>query len=205
MADVVKAEGLVITYTKNGKVYPLACTKNATLSISREFLQLAPKTDGKFREVIPYKRSYTISGTGLLKLVGTYMQDFNMFDLFGSSDTLYTCYLEIIDNQNNFQVYKFQCYFSDISLESTSGTNFATYSYTLQGTGPFTAVTQYSSQTVSSGQVTASDPDVYRLVGVGIDGKWYFNYTVEGTSPNFYINIGTSFNGKTAVMAYFTY
>lgn len=204
MADVVKAEGLVIAYQRSGNVYPLACTKNATLSINREFLQLASKTSGKFREVIPYKRSFSISGTGLLKLSGTYMQDFNMFDLFGSSDVLYTAYLDIIDNQNNFQVYKFQCYFSDISLESTSGSNFATYSYTLQGTGAFTSITTYSSQTVTSGQVTANDPDVYKLVAVGIGGKWYYNYTVSGTSPNFYINIGTQFNGQTATMAYFS-
>jgi len=203
MADVVKAEGLVITLTKSGNVYPLACTKDATLSISREMLALAPKTDGKFREFIPYKRQFTISGTGLLKLSQSFMHGFQIFDLFGSSDTIYTAYLDIIDAQNNFYVYKFNCYFTDISLESTSGTNFATYSYTLQGTGGFTIASVYASPTVVAGQVTANDPDVYKLVAVGIEGKWYYNYTVQGTSPNFYINIGTQFNGKTANLVYF--
>lgn len=205
MADVVKAEGLVITYTKNGQVYPLACTKNATLSINRDFYTLAAKTSGKFKEFIAGRRTFTISGNGLLKLTGTYMHGFDIFDLFGSNDTTYTAYLEIIDNQNTFQVYKFNCIFQDVSLESSSGTNFATYSYTIQGTGAFTSVSQYSSQTVTSGQVTALDPAIYRLVGVGIGGKWYYNYSVSGTSPNFVINIGSSFNGQTANMVYFTY
>ena len=203
MADVVKAEGLVITLTKSGNVYPLACTRNATLSVTREMLALAPKTDGKFREFIPYKRQFTVTGNGLLKLSQSYMHGFQIFDLFGSSDTKYTAYLDIIDTSNNFYVYKFECYFTDISLDSTSGTEFATYNYTLQGTGGFTAVSQYASPTVTSGQVTALDPNVYKLVAVGIEGKWYYNYSVEGTSPNFYINIGTQFNGKTANLVYF--
>lgn len=205
MADVVKAEGLVITYTKNGQVYPLACTKNATLSINRDFYTLAAKTSGKFKEFIAGRRTFMISGNGLLKLTGTYMHGFDIFDLFGSNDTTYTAYLEIIDNQNTFQVYKFNCIFQDVSLESSTGTNFATYSYTIQGTGAFTSVSQYSSQTVTSGQVTALDPAIYRLVGVGIGGKWYYNYSVTGTSPNFVINIGSSFNGQIANMVYFTY
>ena len=163
MADVVKAEGLVITLTKSGNVYPIACTRNATLSISRDFLQLAPKTDGKFRDFLPYRKQFTISGSGLLKLSESFMHGFQIFDLFGTTDTLYTGYLDIIDKQNNFYVYKFQCYFSEVSLESTSGQELATYNYTLQGTGPLTSASVYASPTVVSGQVTANNPDVYKL------------------------------------------
>ena len=204
MADVVKAEGLVITFTKNGNVYPLACTKDATLSVSRDFLELAPRSNGIFREYLPNRRTFTVSGSGLLKLSQSYMHGFQIFDLFGSSDTMYTAYLDIIDAQNNFYVYRFNCYFTDISLASTSGTNFATYNYTVQGTGDFTIASQYASPTVVSGQVTANDPDTYKLVAVGIEGKWYYNYSVQGTSPNFYINIGTEFNGKTANIVYYS-
>jgi hypothetical protein len=203
MADVVKAEGLVIALTKDGNVYPLACTKDATLSVNRELLALAPKTDGKFKEFLPYKRQFTISGNGLLKLDQSYMHGFGVFDLFDTSDTLYTAYLDIIDNQNNFKVYKFSCYFTDVSLESSNGTQFSSYSYTLQGSGPFTLASVTSQQTVTSGQVTAQDPAVNKLVAVGIGGKWYYNYAVTGTTPNFIINIGTSFNGQTATMVYF--
>lgn len=203
MADVVKAEGLVIAYNKDGNIYPIACSRNATLSVTRDFYTLAAKTSGKFKEFIAGRRTFTISGSGLLKMAESYMQPFALFDLFGSTDVTYTGYLDIIDNQNNFAVYKFNCIFQDVSLESTSGTNFASYNYTLQGTGPFTAVSTTSTQTVTSGQVTAQDPAVQKLVAVGIGGKWYYNYTVTGTSPNFVINIGSAFNGQTAVMAYF--
>jgi len=38
MGDVVKSEGLVIAVTDtSGNVYPFACTKDATINISRDF------------------------------------------------------------------------------------------------------------------------------------------------------------------------
>lgn len=43
MADPVKAEGLVIAYTVGSTIYPLACAKDATLSIASDMLELAPK------------------------------------------------------------------------------------------------------------------------------------------------------------------
>jgi len=62
MADPVKAEGLVIAYTIGSTIYPLACAKNASMTISRDMLELAPKTNNTHRQFIPGKRAATISG-----------------------------------------------------------------------------------------------------------------------------------------------
>jgi len=183
MADAVKAEGLVIAYTdSSGNVYPLACAKDASLQITRDLLELAPKTNNTFRRFIPSKRSFTISGNGLVKLVGTTQQGLDFFDdMFTTIDTNYVAYLDIIDAQNNYKVYQFNCYISNLTLDSTVN-NFANYSFTLQGNGAFTELTVV---------------DTYTVTCYG--GKWYYNYTVSAGPV---INLGSSLNGTSVVAAY---
>ena len=200
MADAVKAEGLVISYTdSSGNVYPLACAKDATLQITRDLLELAPKTTNTFRRFIPSKRSFTISGSGLVKLVGTNMQGLDFFDdMFTTIDTNYVAYLDIIDAQNNYKVYQFNCYISNLTLDSSVG-NFANYSFTLQGNGAFTEITEVDTATVTSGTVPGRSTTSWKLVAVGYGGKWYYNYTVSAGPV---INLGTSLNGTSVVAAY---
>jgi len=60
MAEAVTSEGLVIAVTNaSGGIFPFACAKNATLSISRDSLELAPRTNGVFREYIQNRMSFT--------------------------------------------------------------------------------------------------------------------------------------------------
>lgn len=200
MADVVKAEGLVIAYTdSSGNVYPLACAKNANLQITRELLELAPKTNNSFKRYIPSKRSFTISGNGLVKLVGTTQHGLDFFDdMFTTIDTNYVAYLDIIDAQNNYKVYQFNCYISDLTLDSTIGT-FTTYNFTLQGNGAFVEITEVDTATVTSGTVPGRSTASWKLVAVGYGGQWYYNYTVSAGPV---INLGTSLNGTSVVAAY---
>lgn len=199
MADVVKAEGLVIAYTFEDNVYPLACAKNASLTISRDFLELAPKTNGLYREYLPARRNFTISGSGLMKLAQDYMHPFAFFEeFFTSTETKYTAYLDIIDAQNNYKVYQFNCYIQDITLDSTIGSN-ASYSYNIQGTGNFTELTVVDTYTVTSGTIPARNPATHKLVAVGYGGKWYYNYVVSGS---YVISLGTALNGTSVKAAY---
>jgi len=202
MADVVKAEGLVIAYTDNsGNVYPLACAKNANITITRDILELAPKTTNTFRRFIPSKRSFTISGNGLVKLVGTNQHGLSFFnDMFTTIDTNYVAYLDIIDPQNNYKVYQFNCYITELSLDSSEG-NFAQYSYTLQGNGAFTELTVVDQYVVAGGTITARSTATHKLVAVGYGGKWYYNYTVSAGPV---INLGTALNGTTVTACYIT-
>jgi hypothetical protein len=203
MAEALKAEGLVIAVTNaSGGVYPFACTKTATLSITRDFLELAPRTNGIFREFLPNRTSFTISGDGLVKMTESNMQPITFFDSFiEGTDQEFVGYLDMIDASGNYKVYQFSCIIQDLSLTSATSQNGA-YSFTLQGTGPLIQISTVDSYTVSSGSITARDPDDYKLVAVGIDGVWYYNYSVTGTSPTFTISIGTSYNGKVVKAVY---
>jgi hypothetical protein len=204
MADVLKTEGLVIAVTNaSGNVYPFACAKNSTITINKDFLELAPKTNSVFREFISARESFTVSGSGLIKMSQSNMQPITFFDNFieGLDTTSFVCYLDMIDPQGNYKVYKFSAFIQDLTLNSTYG-GVPTYTFTLQGTGPLTEITTVDSYTVASGNITGRNPATFKLVAVGIEGTWYYNYTVTGTSPNFVISIGSSFNGKVVKAVY---
>jgi hypothetical protein len=204
MAEVVTSEGLVLAVTNaSGGVFPFACAKNATLSISRDTLELAPRTNGVFREYIQNRMSFTVSGNGLVKMAESNMQPITFFDTFiEGTDQEFLCYLDMIDKTGNYKVYQFTAFITSLSI-SSSVNEFGSYDYTLQGTGPLVEITTVDSYTVSSGKITARSTATYKLVAVGIDGKWYYNYTVTNEGGGvFTITIGTSFNGKTVKAAY---
>lgn len=204
MAEAVLSEGLVIAVTNaSGGVFPFACAKNATLSISRDTLELAPRTNGVFREYIQNRMSFTVSGNGLVKMAESNMQPITFFDTFiEGTDQEFLCYLDMIDKTGNYKVYQFTAFITSLSISSNVN-EFGSYDYTLQGTGPLVEITTVDSYVVSSGKITARSTATYKLVAVGIEGKWYYNYTVTNEGGGvFTITVGTSFNGKTVKAAY---
>lgn len=340
MADILKTEGLVIAYNYNGNIYPLACSKNSTISITSEFLELAPKTNNIFREYIPNRKTFTINGSGLVKLAQTNFHPIDFFQKFmlgydvqpnkqyiiraetkqnivdftpiptnvvaynGNTTQLiytnselaspfldsdlyidvngtnvvtktdngtvtldvnggdvitaytkfftawaatgyyrlyiynqtdgvllynstvfnptlgttvhthtftaeggygkFTTYLDLIDTSNNYAAYEMDCFITDLTIESSFGSN-PSYSFSLQGTGPLTQLTESDTYTVASGKITGRDTAVYKLVAIGYGGKWYYNYVV--TSPSvgvFEIIMGTSLNGISVKAIYKT-
>lgn len=204
MAEAVTSEGLVLAVTNaSGGVFPFACAKNATLSISRDTLELAPRTNGTFREYIQNRMSFTVSGNGLVKMAESNMQPITFFDTFiEGTDQEFLCYLDMIDKTGNYKVYQFTAFITSLSISSNVN-EFGSYDYTLQGTGPLVEITSVDSYVVSSGKITARDTATFKLVAVGIEGKWYYNYTVTNEGGGvFTITIGTSFNGKTVKAAY---
>lgn len=204
MAEAVTSEGLVIAVTNaSGGVFPFACAKNATLSISRDSLELAPRTNGVFREYIQNRMSFTVSGNGLVKMAESNMQPITFFDTFiEGTDQEFLCYLDMIDKTGNYKVYQFTAFITSLSI-SSNVSEFGSYDYTLQGTGPLVEITTVDSYVVSSGKITARSTATFKLVAVGIEGQWYYNYTVTNEGGGvFTITIGTSFNGKTVKAAY---
>jgi hypothetical protein len=206
MADVLTTEGLVLAITnESGGVFPFACAKNATLSISRDTIELAPKTNNVYREYIQGRADATISGSGLVKLAENNMQPITFFDGFieGASAT-YVGYIDMIDNSNNYKLYRFSCIINELTLSSGYG-NIPSYNFTLQVTGGFTELTVVDTYTVSGGTIPARSTATHKLVAVGYktsayaQTKWYFNYTVSAGPV---INLGASLNGVSVVAAY---
>jgi len=207
MADVIKAEGLVLAaMDASNNVYPFACATNSNITINSETIELAPKTNTTYRSYLSGRQTFTVSGSGLAKMTETSMNGINFFDNFiTGTNTKFKCFLDLIDNQNNYQSYEFYVIITSLTLDSTYG-SFPTYSYTLQGASPITDTLIRDQDVVASGKVTAaagSEPGgIYKLVAVGYGGKWYFNYTVtlDGATP--IINLGSALNGTTVTHAY---
>jgi hypothetical protein len=207
MADTLKAEGLVIAaMDSSGNAYPFACATNSTIEFSADTIEIATISNSSYRSFINGRQSFTVSGSGLAKMTETSMNGINFFDNFiTGSNTKFKCFLDLIDNQNNYQSYEFYVIITSLSLDSTYGA-FPRYTYTLQGASPITDTLTRLQNTVASGKVTAlagSEPGgIYKLVAVGYGGKWYFNYTVtlDGATP--IINLGSALNGVTVTHAY---
>jgi hypothetical protein len=197
MGDVIKAEGLVLAINDGTNIYPIGCAKNTTIAVNTEYHELAPKTNNLFREYLPNRRSFTLSGSGLNKIYESYKHTMLFFlDFATGTDTIYTGYLDMIDSSNVYAVFEFKCYISSLTLDSTYGAN-TTYSYTLQGTGPFVRITDNDTNVVSGGTIPGRNPLLYKLLAVGYKGQWYYNYT-GGTT----ITMGSALNGTTVITVY---
>jgi hypothetical protein len=136
----------------------------------------------------------------------TSMNGINFFDNFiTGTNTKFKCFLDLIDNQNNYKSYEFDVIFTSLTLDSTYGT-FPTYSYTLQGASPMIDTLTTDQDVVSGGQINAlagsESGGIYKLVAVGYGGKWYFNYevTLDGATP--VIVLGAALNGTTVTHCY---
>lgn len=198
MSNPIKAEGLVLAYDEGTHVYPVACAQNSTFTITQDFIELAPKTSGNWREFKGARKTFVISGDGLLKLDDTYGVADDYFEnkiLTGSNQVI--GYLFIADEANG-KLYKFSGIMTEYSYNSSVG-NFAKYNYAIQGNGQPEALYE-DENVVAAGVVEGVDPVNYRFVGLAIDGKIYFNFTPDPVTGD--ITVGSQFNGKTAVIFY---
>ena len=205
MAEAIKTEGLVLAINDGTNIYPFACAKNSTMTISSDFLELAPKTNNVFRQYIPNRKSFTISGSGLCKLSETTKHALGFFnDFITGVDTKYTAYLDLIDNSNNYKSYEFSCYITSLSIDSTYGSN-TSYNFELQGTSEIISLTESDTYTVASGKITGRNTTTYKLVAIGYGGAWYYNYAVTSPSAGVYeILMSTALNGVSVKAVYKT-
>lgn len=198
MGQAITANGLVLGFDDGYHVYPMACAKSSTFTITQDFFELAPKTSGEWREYITSRKTFVVSGDGLLKLDDTYAygDDYLADKIVTGSDEI-TGFLFMADNASG-KLYKFTGYMNELSYNTSVG-GFAQYNYSIQGTSePILALD--TNQTVSAGAVTGVNPATYRYLALAIDGKLYFNYTPNPSTGA--ITLGTEYNGKTVIIFY---
>lgn len=198
MGQAIKADGLVLAFDNGFHVYPVACAQNSTFTITQDYIELAPKSSGVWREFIGSRKTFVVSGDGLLKLDDTYGVADDYFDdkiLTGNNQV--EGYLFMADNGNG-KLYAFTGIMTEYSYNSSVG-GFAQYNYAIQGDGEPTLKSD-TAQTVTAGAVTGVNPATFRYLALAIDGKIYFNYTPDPSTGA--ITVGTQFNGKTAIIFY---
>lgn len=209
----ITAEGLVMTLEYAGNIYPIGCAKDVTLNVNRSFIELAPKSNSRFREYYPDRITGTITGNALVILEGSSSHPIGslMQDIYAITPTLFNITFDILDNKSsapNYIAWQTTAYLQDLTLNSASGQN-PSYSFTLQISGPIIPSTSGNStlstyqQTLASGKVSAQNPTSKQLFAVGYNGKWYYSYVVTNPSAGVYeILIPEATNGTKITTIY---
>lgn len=198
MGQAIKAEGLVLGFDDGYHVYPMACAKTSTFTVTQDYIELAPKTSTAWREFITSRKTFVVSGDGLLKLDDTYAYGDDYLDdkiVTGSNEI--TGFLFMADEDSG-KMYKFNGYMTELTYSAGVG-GFGQYNYSIQGNGEPTLLFDVT-QTVSAGAITGVNPATYRYIALAIDGKVYFNYDPNPSTGA--ITLGSSFNGKSVVVFY---
>jgi hypothetical protein len=120
---IVKASEVSIQFKISSTFYALQCSKDATISITQDNLELAPKTNHRYKKFIPNRISGTIQGSGVVETANNY----NIFQL-------QTLQLAGTDVECKFVVgsknYTMNCLISELTI-NTSASGFANFTYNL--------------------------------------------------------------------------
>jgi hypothetical protein len=69
---VIQATDVYVRFKSGGDYYNLLCSKDATFTITQDNLELAPKTNHRYKRFIPNRISATIQGSGVVESATTY-------------------------------------------------------------------------------------------------------------------------------------
>jgi len=182
MGDVVQGN-LCVIYLKLGSVYyPVACGKNASITTTSEFQELAPRSSGNFKEFEYARQTGKISGTGLSKIQTSPDNLYSIFDLVGyqlSAQKVLAKY-SVTDPDGNVKVFEANTLIEECNIQGDAGL-MSNFSYTLQISGPVT---------LSSTPVANSNPQilVYEYTASGGVSSLTLPLTVDGTILVVYVN-----------------
>jgi hypothetical protein len=128
---VVQANGLVLYVVLGSGYYPIACTRDVTISTETEMIETAPKENGIWRAYAPGRITGTISGNGLVNIQpgAGYYSALNVWDYQFSQETVLVK-ADISDGTDTY-IYECQCLVQSVQLTG-SAANPMGFSYTLQ-------------------------------------------------------------------------
>jgi hypothetical protein len=137
MADVVRGNACIL-YIKLGSVYyPIACSKDVAISITRDLLELAPRASADAREYEYGRYTGKITGSGLTKVNTSPDNLYTVFDLIGYqlSKAKALVKYSVTDPSGNVKVFECNTLIEEAGVSKTSG-QISGHSYSLQITGP---------------------------------------------------------------------
>lgn len=151
--------GGIVLYAKLGAgYYPIACSKDVTLTTESGTIEVAPKTNGLWRTYEYERMSGSITGSGLVQIVadaGKYTAlDLQSYQL---SQTPVLVKFQMTDGTNT-SVFEAQCLVENLSITGSASAP-GTFNYTLKLGGAFT-----QSQTPTQGGTVVDSWD-YEATG----------------------------------------
>lgn len=143
MSEVLQSNGLVLYLNNGDGYYPFACAKTSTITIDREVIELAPKTNNAYKRYIKGRNSFTVSGNGLITLFESFSFSITNLDSYIEGTDYGTGIIqgrfEMTNPSGLYKKYSFEGIFTNLTLDSTIGQS-PTYSFIIQGTGAFTEI-----------------------------------------------------------------
>lgn len=120
---IVKASEVTIQFKSSGVYYTLKCSKDATISITQDNLELAPKTNHRYKKYIPNRISGTIQGSGVIDSSDNY--SFFQLQTLQLAGTDAECKLIV-----GTKTYTINCLISELSINAAAS-GFANFTYNL--------------------------------------------------------------------------
>jgi hypothetical protein len=181
MASPVQAKAVVL-YAKIGSVYyPVACAKDASITTSAEFLELAARTSSPWREYEYGRLTGKINGSGITK-VNTGGNLYSIFDVLGQqlSRLKFMVKFSANDPEGNYKVFECNVLVEEVNISGSAAT-LSNYTYSLQITGPLS---------VSSTPVENTNPQIllYEFVASGGETTLVIPSSANATIINVYVD-----------------
>ena len=138
---VVQPNGIVIYARLGGGYYPIACSKDVTITTDSGTIETAPKTNGLWRTYEYERLTGSITGTGLVQVVSD-ADKYNILNIWNYqfSQLPVLCKFEMTDSASNTTVYECSALVESVSITG-SATNAASFNYTLKINGTLSAST----------------------------------------------------------------
>jgi hypothetical protein len=140
MADAVRGNAVILYVQLGEYYYPIACSKDVSITTTSDFLELAPRSSSIWREFIPSRISGQITGNGITKIVSDSL--YSVFDLMGYQfdQTPVLAKFELTDPSANIKVFECETLVEECNVSGEAG-RLSNHSYSLKITGPVTMST----------------------------------------------------------------
>ena len=130
----VLGKNVNLYFLSGGTYYPIACAKEASITITQDTLELAPKTNHRYKKFIANRISGSITGSGITQFTST----FNIISLstLQLAGTNVLTKFEMTENGVT-KTYAVDCIIEEINF-SASSTGFANDTFKLLINGNIT-------------------------------------------------------------------
>lgn len=182
MGDVVRGRACVL-YMKLGSVYyPIACTTDVSINVTRDMIELASRSSSDAREYEYGRYTGEITGSGLVKVNSAPDNLYTIFDIVGYQLNAQKVLAKwsIEDTDGNVKVFECNTLIREAGVSKNSG-QIARHSYTLQITGPIS---------ISSTPVENTNPQIldYEFTAAGGETTLTMTWSDSATIIVLYVN-----------------
>jgi hypothetical protein len=135
--------GGIVLYARLGSgYYPIACSKDVSITTESGSIETAPKTNGVWRTYEYERMTGSITGSGLVQVVSD-AGKYNVLDIWSYqfSQLPVLCKFQMTDVDANVSVYECEALVESVTIGGSASAPGSSFNYTLKINGAFSAST----------------------------------------------------------------